>query len=210
MAADQRKVWTAIAASFDRTRTRPWPHVLRFLQGLPKGSRVLDLMAGNGRHARSIVDAGHRAVAVDWSQPLCAILRGKVAGADVVLGDATALPLADASMDACVYVAGLHGIPSPQGRDASLRELRRVLKPGGQAQLTVWSRDAPKFAGLPPGIVDVDVPWKGDGHQQVRTYHLYGTASLRAACESAGWRVESIEPVDVAAPRDNLVALIRA
>src|SRR5687768_3730688 len=49
VAADQREVWTAIADSFDRTRQRPWPHVVSFLEALPKGSRVLDLMGGNGR-----------------------------------------------------------------------------------------------------------------------------------------------------------------
>ena len=52
MASDQRKVWTAIADSFDRTRQRPWPHVVRFIEGLPPASRVLDLMCGNGRHAK--------------------------------------------------------------------------------------------------------------------------------------------------------------
>jgi ubiquinone/menaquinone biosynthesis C-methylase UbiE len=44
-------------------------------------------------------------------------------------GDATALPYEDASMDAALLVAVLGEIPEP---DAALRELRRVLKPGGR------------------------------------------------------------------------------
>src|SRR5688572_28115203 len=129
MAADQREVWTAIADSFDRTRQRPWPHVAAFLDALPRRSRVLDLMCGNGRHAKAAAALGHQVVALDWSAPLLARSAG-----DRVLADAVALPLRDASVDACVFAAGLHGLPSAEGRAACLRELRRVLRPGGVAQ----------------------------------------------------------------------------
>jgi SAM-dependent methyltransferase len=44
-------------------------------------------------------------------------------------GDATALPYEDASMDAAVLTAVLGEIPDPL---AALREVRRVLKPGGR------------------------------------------------------------------------------
>jgi SAM-dependent methyltransferase len=202
MAADQRRVWTAIAASFDRTRQRPWPHVERFLRLLPQGSRVLDLMAGNGRHARVAAGLGLEVVAVDWSAPLLAKSPGHR-----LLADAAALPLADASVDACVFSAGLHGLPAPEARAACLRELRRVLRPGAPAQVTVWSRDAPRFSGA--ASADVEVPWRGDGHSEVRRYHLYSADSLRAALQDAGFTMASLEAVALAAPTaDNLVAAV--
>lgn len=205
MASDQREVWTAIADSFAATRQRPWPHVVAFLESLPPASRVLDLMAGNGRHAKAAAALGHRCVAVDWSLPLLAKCPG-----DRVLADAVALPLHDAAVDACVYAAGLHGLPSAAARAASLRELRRVLRPGAPAQVTVWSRDAPRFRALgrPGEPVDAEVPWRGGGHDAARAYHLATAASLRADLEAAGLEVADVAPVSIAGPSDNLAALV--
>jgi SAM-dependent methyltransferase len=204
MAADQRRVWTAIADSFDRTRQRPWPHVSAFVEAQPPASMVLDLMAGNGRHGRVAAEAAHHPVSLDWSLPLL-----RRASGDKVLADATRVPLRDGTMDAAVYCAGLHGLPTAEARAASLRELRRVLRPGGVAQVTVWSRDAPRFTamGLPPGPADVVVPWKSGIREEQRHYHLYTAASLRDALEGTGFEVESVEAVSIAEPDDNLVAL---
>jgi ubiquinone/menaquinone biosynthesis C-methylase UbiE len=49
----------------------------------------------------------------------------------VETGDITKLPLADASFDAIISMIVIHNIPSRDGRDRALRELARVLKPGG-------------------------------------------------------------------------------
>lgn len=208
MAADQREVWTAIADSFDRTRQRPWPHVVEFLERLPPASLVLDLMAGNGRHAKVAAEAAHHVVALDWSLPLVRRAHG-----DRVLGDATRLPLRTAAFDACVFVAGLHGLPTAEGRRSALGELHSVLRPGGLAQVTVWSRDAPRFRdmGAPGQPLDVELPWRGDGHDEARHYHLYTAASLRADLEKAGFAVDRIGEVAIAAKDlDNLVALVHA
>lgn len=210
---DQRQVWEAIAESFDRTRAKPWTHVVDFVQALPAGSRVLDLMAGNGRHTKALVDAGHHAVALDWSVTLTRAAQRQALAAGCVVGDAAHLPFVDAAFDACIYVAGLHGIPDAAARAASLRELHRVLRPGGAAQVTVWSRDAPRFAplGLAPGDADVEVPWRADGLNETRTYHLYTVAGLRADLAAAGFKVASVGPVSLKwADADNLVAVVGA
>lgn len=206
MASDQRRVWTAIADAFDRTRQRPWPHVAAFIQALPPASVVLDLMAGNGRHSRVAAEAAHHPVALDWSLPLVRRAHG-----DKVLADATRLPLRDATMDAAVYCAGLHGLPTAEARAASLSELRRVLRPRATAQVTVWSRDAPRFQGigLPPGPADVVLPWKSGDRQEQRHYHLYTGEALRDDLEAAGFEVEGLQAVTIAEPSDNLVAIVR-
>jgi len=207
VAFDQRKVWTAIADSFDATRQRPWPHVARFIEGLPPASRVLDLMCGNGRHAKVAAEAAHHVVALDWSLPLVRRAHG-----DRVLADAVRLPLRDATFDACVFAAGLHGIPTAEARAACLAEMLRVLVPDGVAQVTVWSRDAPRFAalGTPGQPADVEVPWRAGGHDEPRHYHLYTAPALRADLEGAGFRVASLQAIAVAAAEpDNLVAVVR-
>jgi len=54
---------------------------------------------------------------------------GRVA---VETGDITKLPFADASFDAIISMIVIHNIPSQAGRDLALRELVRVLRPGGR------------------------------------------------------------------------------
>lgn len=205
----QHAVWEAIAESFDRNRTRRWPHVERFLAALAPHSEVLDLMGGNGRHIAAIEAAGHRALWVDWSRPASRIVRERYPRADVVCADATHLPLPDASADAAVWVAGLHSLPSAATRKAALAELHRVLRPGARAQVSVWSRDAPRFAnqGTAGEPIDVVMPWRSDGHDAPREYHLYTPAALRDALADAGFLVASLDAVAVVSDMpDNLVA----
>jgi SAM-dependent methyltransferase len=51
---------------------------------------------------------------------------------EVKTGDITRLPFPDASFDAVISMIVIHNIPSRQVRDEALRELVRVLKPGGR------------------------------------------------------------------------------
>ncbi|MES2153954.1 MAG: class I SAM-dependent methyltransferase [bacterium] len=208
----QHAVWEVIAASFDRSRTRTWPHVHAFVAGLPAESRVLDLMAGNGRHTTVITAAGHQATWLDWSRPAARIAAARNRPAHIVVGDAAALPFADHSFDAAIVVAGLHSLPSAAGRLQALQELGRVLAPQGTAQVTVWSRDAPRFStlGAPGDELDVELPWRSDGHDETRSYHLYTDGALRRDCTAAGLVVRSMADVTILGRGgpDNLVAVV--
>jgi arsenite methyltransferase len=51
---------------------------------------------------------------------------------EVETGDVTRLPFPDASFDAIISMTVLHNIPTRDARDRALRELVRVLKPGGR------------------------------------------------------------------------------
>jgi arsenite methyltransferase len=50
----------------------------------------------------------------------------------VETGDITKLPFSDASFDAIISMTVIHNIPTRDARDLALRELVRVLKPGGR------------------------------------------------------------------------------
>ncbi len=54
---------------------------------------------------------------------------------EVETGDITRLPFSDASFDAVISMTVIHNIPSHEGRDQALRQLVRVLKPGGRIAL---------------------------------------------------------------------------
>ena len=51
---------------------------------------------------------------------------------EVKTGDITRLPFSDASFDAVISMTVIHNIPTRRARDAAIRELVRVLKPGGR------------------------------------------------------------------------------
>ncbi len=108
--------------------------------GLAPGHRVLDLAAGTGVTSRLVsplIAPGGSVVAVDISPELVGRGRGLAAAAGVtniqwVLGEASQLPLRDASVDAVVSTGAFHLFPRPR---ASLTEMARVLRPGGAMAL---------------------------------------------------------------------------
>jgi SAM-dependent methyltransferase len=61
-----------------------------------------------------------------------AVAEGVADRVDVETGDITRLPFQDASFDAVISMTVIHNIPSRDLRDQALRELARVLKPGGR------------------------------------------------------------------------------
>lgn len=187
--AEIRATYERIADSFAATRREPWPEVDSFVQALPGRSRVLDLGCGNGRHARVLARRGHRAVAVDFSRRLMAIGRretseeGHRIAIEWVEGDATDLAFQDASFDAALCIAVLHHLPTPSDRIAVLSELRRVLRRGAPALVSVWARDQPRFESVlasHPHDDDVEVPWTmPDGTAVPRFYHLFRESELQ-------------------------------
>ena len=66
-----------------------------------------------------------------------------LANVEVKLGDATALPLPDASLDAVISNGVLNLVPE---KDKALAEIWRVLRPGGRLQLGDIVLDAPLSA----------------------------------------------------------------
>ncbi len=58
--------------------------------------------------------------------------------------DARSLPYADDCFDFAIAIAVYHHIEDDQGRTKAFKELYRVLKPGGEAFITVWNRWQPR------------------------------------------------------------------
>jgi len=126
------------------------------------GERVLDVACGTGLMtvaAASAVGPGGRVLGVDLADAMVQAARQRAQG--LGLGhaafermDAEQLTLPDAGFDLVLCVLGLMYVPDP---DAALRELHRVLCPGGRAVLAVWG--ARVHCGWAPlfGIVDAEV-----------------------------------------------------
>jgi ubiquinone/menaquinone biosynthesis C-methylase UbiE len=139
----------ALPAAYDRLFTRsffgPWARVLIELVRVDAGNAVLDVATGPGAVARmAAVRAGTlgRVVGIDLSAPMLEIARSKpvepaAAPVEFIQRAADDLQLPDASFDVVLCQQGLQFFPD---QVAALREMRRVLKPGGRVGISVWAK----------------------------------------------------------------------
>jgi ubiquinone/menaquinone biosynthesis C-methylase UbiE len=106
------------------------------LAALQPAQRVLDIGAGTGLLTLSAASRVAHVTALDISDAMCSHLEAKlarqaIANVDVVVGTATALPLADESVDVVVSNYCFHHLRDDDKRRA-LAEVVRVLRPGGR------------------------------------------------------------------------------
>ena len=104
------------------------PTVRRLLETLPPG-RIVDAACGTGRHSAWLAARGHEVVGVDASPDMLAKARAKLPECRFELGDLTALPLPDDSVDAALCALALVHL---QDLRSALAELARVVRPGGR------------------------------------------------------------------------------
>lgn len=112
------------------------------LLDLPRGARVLDLACGQGRHAAPLRAAGLDVVGLDLSPVLLAAASQLDPGLPLVRADMRAVPLASGSVDGVVNLFNAFGYFDCDDEDvAVLREVARVLRPGGTFVQEVHHRD---------------------------------------------------------------------
>jgi ubiquinone/menaquinone biosynthesis C-methylase UbiE len=122
----------------------PWAKLLLEAADLRRGESVLDVATGPGTVARLAavrLGAEGRVVAIDIAQPMLDIAKAKApppgaAPIEYLNSPAAPLPAAAGAFDAVLCQQGLQFFPD---RPAALREMRRVLKPGGRAAIAVWA-----------------------------------------------------------------------
>ncbi len=108
-----------------------------FLALAPKpGERILDLAAGTGTSTAHIARSGADVVACDISQGMIEVGRQRHPELTFVHGNATDLPFEDGSFDAVTISFGLRNVSDTA---AALREMRRVVAPGGRVVITEFS-----------------------------------------------------------------------
>jgi len=105
---------------------------------------------------------------------------------NLFLADASYLPFADEVFDWAISVATYHHIKGKRERQAALNELKRVLKPGGEAFITVWNRWQPRFWF---GGKEVAVPWRTKDKTLYRYYYLFSYPELERLLKQVGFQV---------------------
>jgi SAM-dependent methyltransferase len=134
---------------------------------LPARAQILDAGCGSGRNMVEL--ARHGAVTgVELSQTSACLARERRAG-EVVEGSVLEMPFEEGRFD---LAASLDVIEHLEDDVVALRELRRVVKPGGSLLVTV-----PAYQ------------WLWSGHDEVNHHHRrYTRRSLQRAGEQAGWQ----------------------
>lgn len=132
--------WEVAAAAYDRHVGRYGEQLAAGLMGaagVRLGRHVLDVGCGPGHLTRGLaaVVGAERVAAVDPSEAFVDACRGRVPGADVRVGVAEQLPFTDDTFDA---VLAQLVVPLMSDREAGVREMTRVARPGGVVAACVW------------------------------------------------------------------------
>ena len=127
--------YSVVGAAMSLGQDGRWRKAMVDRVGAMPGSLVLDVASGTGLVARQLAARKRlRVIALDASEPMLRaarpadLLAGLAAQIHPVLGRAESLPFADATFDALTFTYLLRYVDD---REATLRELARVVRPGG-------------------------------------------------------------------------------
>ncbi len=166
------------------------------LATLQAGERVLDVACGTGvvtRQAAQAVGTAGQVIGLDINEGMLQVARTVVppAGAPIIWhhGSVMALPFPEASFDVVLCQWGLEFFPD---RAQGLREMARVLVPGGRVGLRVWRALARQpfqtavLAALDRHVFDSQhVPSRA---AMVQPFSLADAEAVRALLAGAGFR----------------------
>lgn len=110
-----------------------WSGAVADLPALPESSRVLELGCGNGKTLAGMLNKGWRVTATDFSSRAIALSRripSSGSAAELILSDARISPFRPGSFDA-VFALHVLGHLLADERVSAVREIERVLRPGG-------------------------------------------------------------------------------
>lgn len=172
----------------------PWTEFLVAKAELRPGEAALDVACGTGavtRVAAEQVGGTGRVAGLDLDPGMLEIAkRNTAAPVDWKLGDAQAMPFGDGEFDAALCQQGFQFLPD---RMAGLREIRRVLRPGGRFTASVWSgfENNPGFQALHAAQLRHINP----GAPVSVSMSLTDSAEIRSLLEEAGFGEISLETV---------------
>jgi len=158
-----------VAEQWDALRARMYSDAVRDAAlaraALHPDAVTADIGAGTGFIAQGLASRVAKVYVIDNSPEMLAVARKNLAAFDNVeyrLADGMRLPLPDASLDAVLANMYLHHVSDPL---AALREMARLLKPGGR--LVITDMDRHPYTWLQEEHHDV---WLGFDREQVRDW----------------------------------------
>lgn len=157
--------YATIATEFSHTRYHVWNFVKEFLKD-KQHINGLDIGCGNGKNMIHDNMTG-----IDSNEAFVTICRENKK--NVLLADCCELPFGNDEFDYCLCISVVHHLSTEDRRLLCIRELIRVLKPGGCGILNIWSQEYQENRRFVSG--DNYVEWKSRDttkHPQLRYYHI--------------------------------------
>ena len=141
---ESRQYFDTVAPRWDNLRKGFFSEAVRekafAVAGVSPGKLAADIGAGSGFVTEGLIKSGIRVIAVDRSEAMLEEMRrkfGEGAAVEYRIGEAESLPLEDGSVDYVFANMCLHHVESPS---AAIREMARILKPGGRLVITDLDR----------------------------------------------------------------------
>jgi len=154
--------------------------------GVESGRRVVDVGTGAGDAAAAATERGAQATGVDVAAAMVQIAARRYPTTAFVAASVTDLPFPDESFDAAIGNIVIQHVGEPQ---RAVRELARVLVPGGRAALSTW--DAPErspfFGALLGAIADAQVPPPNEIPPGPSFFEFADDAAFESLLRSAGF-----------------------
>ncbi len=173
------------------------------------GDSVLDIACGTGvatREAARRAGTRGRVIGMDRNPGMLAVAKEQSADIEWRDGRAEALPFDDGAFDAALCQFGLMFF---EDRAGALREMRRVIRPGGRAVAAVWDRaeTSPGYAAM---IQLIDRMFGRPVADALRAPFVLGDISeLRSLLHKAGWNEASIDTRIGAARFDSITEWVK-
>ncbi|XP_006159046.1 probable tRNA methyltransferase 9B isoform X1 [Tupaia chinensis] len=130
-------VYESTASDFSALQSKAWPRVRQFLLEQRPGSLVADIGCGTGKYLK--VNSQVHTLGCDYCGPLVEIARNR--GCEVMVCDNLNLPFRDQGFDAVISIGVIHHFSTKQRRIRAIKEMARVLVPGGQLMIYVWAME---------------------------------------------------------------------
>ena len=183
------KVYSAIAYHFSDTRFNQWQWITNFINVTATPyKRILDIGCGNGRNMEGYDKT--QVFGIDTCAEFVEICKER--GYNVLVANMCHIPFPDNYFDHLLCIASFHHLSTEQRRVGALREMHRVLKPGGTMLLSVWSIRQPvnskhqftKFG-------DTMVSWNKFGETYERYYYIIEDEELYKLFGESGLKILS-------------------
>ena len=171
-----------------RARGRMWQRRVRLLRRLVPQGRLLDVGGGEGAFVAAAAKAGYQVEATEFSPSGAERIRRQAPAATVYAGELVDLSLPATHYDA---VTAWHSLEHMRDPLATLREIRRILRPNGMLVAAVPNRRNLPMAALYRLIRGRPYPLFSLKTKEIHLYH-FTPASLRLALEQSGFAVETI------------------